>query len=113
LSEQATSRQAQGVALAQGNVCPQETLMIATGTPENGGNTADSIAKRSISPSSLQKSGMEGSCAQHSNPSISDTEKIQIHRMKRRPNVTLRETERERQAVSVTSLIVLVLCKET
>jgi hypothetical protein len=113
LSEQATSCQAQGVALAKGNGCPQEMLMMATGTPENMYNVADSIAERSISPNSLQKPGPEGSCAQHSNPSISDTDKIQINRMKRRLSVALRETERERQAVSAISLIILVLFRET
>lgn len=102
MSEQAVSRQAQRMALAQGNGCPQVTSIIATETPAE--NLVDSIAERSISPNSVQNSSLHGSFAQNSNPSLSDTDKIQIQRMKR----TLRETERERQAVSAISTVVPV-----
>lgn len=108
MSEQAVYRQTQGMAWDQGNECPQETLIIATETPENVENVVDSIAEKSISPNSVQSSGLDGTFAQNSNPSLSDTDKIQIQRMKRRLSVNLRETERERQAVSAISIFVQV-----
>jgi hypothetical protein len=112
-SEQAKNVQLQCEALVMKNGIPLESLTLPPQTPENTADSgAESSSTRKILELEIEEGlclydancvpnlGMNGDCVVDGNYAVADNDRIQLQRLKRRLTIALRESERERQAVS-------------
>jgi hypothetical protein len=128
-SKQAKNDQLQCEALVKRNGSPLESLTLPPQAPEN---TADSSAESSSIREILEpefeeglslydancvpNSGVSEDCVVDGNYAVADNDRIQLQRLKRRLTIALRESERERQAVSSDAFgctSTLLLCNVT